>query len=223
MRTIAVIARKGGSGKTTVAVHLAIAAQLADRRTVIADADPQKSASEALKPRDPDGPRVIETTGRKLFALQVEIQRSGADLMVIDTAAGLEESLGHAIVLADLSLLVVRPTFLDIAAAVQSLQVIRRLRRPAMVVLNQAPVARDGTEPPSVKRALEALKIMRAPVVPAIIRARSIYQSALEVGRSAQELTPGAPAAREIGDLWAFVDNMVFGKSAAWNAAPPDA
>jgi chromosome partitioning protein len=218
MRTIAVIARKGGSGKTTLAVHLAIAAHLSGRNTVVADADPQRSAMEVLKPREAEGPPVIETTGRKLFALQVEVQRTGADLMIIDTAAGLEESLGHAIVLADLSLLVVRPTFLDIAAAVQSLQVIRRMRRAALVVLNQAPAPRDGVEPPAVKRTLEAFKLLRAPVVPPIIRARSIYQTALEAGRAAQELAPDTPAAREMGDLWDFVDNMVFGRHSAWSA-----
>ena len=51
MKTIAVIARKGGSGKTTVAVHLALAAHRAGLATVLADTDPQGSATEVLKAR----------------------------------------------------------------------------------------------------------------------------------------------------------------------------
>ena len=219
MRTIAVIARKGGSGKTTVAVHLALAGYLSRRHVLLADADPQKSALEVLKPRGADGPKVSETTGRKLFALQVEARRADVDLMVIDTAAGLEESLSHAIVLADLSILVVRPTFLDIAAAVQSLQVIRRLRRPAMVLLSQAPASRDGIEAPTVKRTLQALELMRVPVMPPIVRARAVYQTAMEMGRSVQETAPGSAAAREMGALWAFVENAVFGRRQAWAEA----
>jgi len=218
MRTIAVIARKGGSGKTTVAAHLAVAAQLAGRVTVVADADPQQSASEVLKPRSAIGPQVIATTGRELIGLQMDAGAAGNDLLVIDTAAGLEESLSHAIVVADLSLLVVRPTFLDIAAAFQTVQVIRRLRRPAIIVLNQAPATRDGVEPPAVKRTLEALKLMRVPVAPAILRSRAVYQTAVETGRSAQELQPDSAAARELAELWAFVEHFVFGASAARRA-----
>ncbi len=51
MRNIAVIARKGGSGKTTVAVQLALAAHLRGLRTVLADTDPQGSSLEVLKAR----------------------------------------------------------------------------------------------------------------------------------------------------------------------------
>ena len=56
MRTIAVIGRKGGSGKTTIAVHLAVGLHLRGRRTVVADIDPQRSALEVLRARQDDGP-----------------------------------------------------------------------------------------------------------------------------------------------------------------------
>jgi len=210
MRTVAVIARKGGSGKTTLAVHLALAGFLGRRHVLLADADSQRSAAEVLKPRGDYGPSVIETTGRDLSALQRQAVRDDVDLMVIDSAAGLEESLSHAIVLADLILLAVRPTFLDIASAVQSLQVTNRLSRSAMVVLSQAPVAREGVEPPSVKRTLEIFRQMRVPVAPAIIRARSIYQTAMERGCAAQEIEPQGSASREMGVLWRFIEQTLY-------------
>lgn len=210
MRTIALIARKGGSGKTTIAVHLALSAFLGRRHVLVADADSQRSAAEVLKPRGDHGPTVVEVTGRDLAAVQMRAVRDDVDLMIIDTAAGLEESLGHAIVLADLSLLVVRPTFLDIAAAVQSLQVFRRLDRSAMVVLSQAPPPREGVEPPAVKRTLEVFRRMQVPVVPVIVRARSIYQAAMEQACAVQELEPNGPAAQEVRALWDIVEHMVF-------------
>src|SRR5271170_2071071 len=120
MRTIAVISLKGGSGKTTLAAHIALAAHLRGLKTVVADIDPQRSVSEVLNARAADGPAYVETTGPKLFAAQLAAVGSGMDLMVIDTAAGAVEDVGSAIVLADLSLLVVRPTLLDIAAAVRT-------------------------------------------------------------------------------------------------------
>ena len=210
MRTIAVIARKGGSGKTTVAAHLAIAAHLAGRRTAVADTDPQESAIEVFKRRQAPGPEAFVSTPAGLLEAQIRVQRAGADAFIIDTPAGTEEGMSNAIVLADLSLLVIRPTFLDLAAAVYTADVLRRLRKPALVVLNQAPVTRDGAEPPQVKRALQALRLMRLPVAPAILRTRASYQTTIESGRSAVETAPSGPAARELGELWAFIERFAF-------------
>jgi chromosome partitioning protein len=209
MRTIATIALKGGSGKTTLATHVALAAHLRGLKTLVADVDPQRSATEVLRAREGSGPQCFGVSGSDLFAAQIAAVGAGVDLMVIDTAAGAIEDVGHAIVLADLSLLVVRPTLLDIAATVRTLDVVRRLRKQAIVVVNQAPVARDGIEPPVVKRALRALEHMRLPVAPTLMRARSVYQTALETGRSAEEAAD-ATAAREVADLWGFIERLAF-------------
>jgi chromosome partitioning protein len=211
MRTIAVIARKGGSGKTTVATHLALAAHLRGLKVLVADIDPQHSSMEVFRARQASAPECVETSGPKLFPLQMAAVRSEVDLMVIDTAAGAEEDLASAVVLADLSLLVLRPTFLDLAAAIQTVDVVRRLRKPAMVLVNQAPPAREGVEAPAVKRALQALTLLRLPVAPAILRSRAIYQSALETGRSAEESDDRA-AAQEIAAFWAFIERFAFAK-----------
>ena len=211
MRTIAVIARKGGSGKTTVAVHMAIAAHLRGYRTLVADSDPQRSSSTVLRGRTGPGPAYIETSGPQLFGVQASAVRAGVGALIIDTAAGAEDELAHAIVLADLSLLVIRPTFLDFAAAIRTVEVLRRLRRAGVIVLNQAPVSRAGAEPPLVKKAQEALRLMRLPVAPTILRARTAYQSALETGASAEETAPGSVAAQEVADLWAYVARLTFG------------
>ncbi len=135
--------------------------------------------------------------------------------MVVDTPAVVEDEIAHAIVAADLCLLVVRPTFLDLAATIQTAEIVRRLRKPSLVVLNQAPSPRTGVENPTVKRALEALRMLRLPVVPTIVRARAGYQSALETGRSVEELDPPAEAAGEIAELWGFVEGFVFGRKAS--------
>jgi chromosome partitioning protein len=206
-----VIALKGGSGKTTIATHMALAAHLRGLKTLVADIDPQRSATEVLQARVGEGPRCIGVTGPNLFATQLAAVGSGTDLMVVDTAAGAIEDVTHAIVLADVSLLVVRPTLLDIGAAVRTVDIIKRLKKPALVVVSQAPPSRDGVEPPTVKRALRALAFIRLPVVPTIIRSRAIYQSALETGKSAEECFD-VNAAHEMGELWTFVDRFVFGK-----------
>jgi len=215
MRTIAVVARKGGSGKTTLAVHMALAAHLRGRRTLLADADPQRSSSVVLRARRGRGPQVAETAGPKLFALQVAALRADTEALIIDTAAGAEDEVAHAIVLADLCLMVLRPTFLDFAAAIRTSEVVRRLHKSGLIVLNQAPVSRAGAEPPLVKKSQEALKLMRLPVAPTIVRSRSAYQSAMETGCSAEETAAGGPAAIEMADLWTFIEHLAFGERAS--------
>jgi chromosome partitioning protein len=208
MRTVAVIARKGGSGKTTVAINLAIAAHRRGLKTLIADTDPQRSLADVLKARRLAEPSVVETSSPGLVALQMSSVRSGVEMLVIDTPAGEEDELAHAIVLADLSVLVIRPTLLDFASLLRTLKVVRHLRKRAIVVLNQAPPRRAGVEPPAVRKAQEVLRMLRLPVSPAILRTRAAYQSTLERGASAEEQSADTAAVREIGDLWRSVENF---------------
>jgi chromosome partitioning protein len=219
MRTLAVVGRKGGSGKTTVAVNLAVAAYRRGKRVLIADSDPQRSALTAVKGRTQAGPECVATTGAKLFALQVTALRDGYDLLLVDTPACGEEDLGHALVLSEMSLLALRPTFLDLAAAVRTVDVANRLGRPAIAVINQAPPARLGAESPVVKRALAALALMRLPVAPAIIRSRLGYQTALALGRSAEEVGD-AEAGREVAALWSYIDGASPGRARTNPGAP---
>lgn len=220
MRTIAVIALKGGSGKTTVATHIGLAAHLRGLKTLVADVDPQRSASEVLGARSRPGPQCAGVTGADLFATQIAAVGAGIELLVVDTAAGAVEDVGQAIVLADLAVLVVRPTLLDIAALVRTVNIVQRLGKAFLVVVNQAPTARGGIEPPVVKRALRALDYMRLPLAPTLLRARSIYQTALETGLSVEEAADGA-AAEEIAALWASLAARVFDADPAEGSRAP--
>jgi len=215
LRTLAVISLKGGSGKTTVATHLALAAHRRGQAVMLADVDPQCSARDILAARAEPGPDVIATAGPRLLAAQFAAVGLKKDLLVIDTAAGAVEDAGEALALADLAVMVARPTLLDMAGLVRTLSLVRRLDKPHMVVINQAPIAREGVEPPVVKRALRGFDYMRAPLAPTMLRGRAIYQTALETGRSVEE-TPDKAAAREAAALWDFVEaEMAAVKEAA--------
>ncbi|MDP3175950.1 ParA family protein [Phenylobacterium sp.] len=201
---MAVIALKGGSGKTTVATHLALAAYRRGLAVLVVDIDPQHSALDALGARETPGPDVVASTGPKLVSAQFAASGLAKDLLIIDTPAGAVEDVGEALVLADLAVMVVRPTLLDIAGLVRTFTMVRKLGKPAVVVVNQAPVAREAVEAPLVKRALRGLEYMQAPLAPVILRARAVYQTALERGRSAEE-TPDRAAAAEIAALWDYI------------------
>lgn len=211
MRTLAVIALKGGSGKTTVATHLAIGAHLRGIDTLVVDIDPQLSARDILGAREDSGPACVTCSGRNVLAAQFGALAQRRDLLIVDTPAGAVEDVSEAIVLADFAVLVVRPTLIDLSGLARTLAIVRRLGKPHAVVVNQAPVARGNVEAPLVKRALKGLDYMQAPVAPIIVRSRSIYQTALERGRSAEEM-PDRSAATEMAALWDFVNARIATK-----------
>jgi chromosome partitioning protein len=208
VRTIAVVSLKGGSGKTTVAAHLALAAHLRGLDTLVVDIDPQRSARDVLAARATLGPPCVASTGAQLREAKASAACLHKRMLVIDTPAAAGSDAGVAITSADLTLLVARPTLLDLAGLAHTLMLVRRLQKPAVVVLNQAPVTRGHIEPPQVRRALSALDYLGAPVAPAILRARLAYQTALESGRSAEE-TADSAAAREVAALWTCVDRAL--------------
>lgn len=202
MKTVVVTSRKGGVGKTTVAVNLALAALAAGSRVLLADTDPQRSATDALKARTRPGPALVETSAGKLFQLHMAASREGVDLLVVDTPSTPESDVALALNIADLCVLVSRPNFLDVASVVRSSEAVRRLGRPGVVVLNQAPPSRRGVEPPAVLRAVEALRFGGLPLASVGLRSRAIYQAAIANGASAAEWDPHSVAAREIAALW---------------------
>ena len=201
---MAVIALKGGSGKTTIAMHLALAAHLRGFDVLVADIDPQRSAENILSSRAAPGPPCVAAPGAALMSAKFAALSQRRELFFIDTPAGALEEVGEAVVLADYAVLVVRPTLIDLSALARTLQLVRRLAKPYTVVVSQAPAAREGVEAPLVKRALRGLDYMKVPVAPVIVRARSVYQTALETGRSAEE-TSDTAAAAEIAALWGFL------------------
>jgi chromosome partitioning protein len=215
VKTLAVMSRKGGAGKTTVAVNLTLVARRLGVKAVLADADPLRSAGEVLRGRPEAAAILLETAASKLFALREACARSGADLLIIDTPAAPEQDVTEAVKVADLSLAVARPTYLDLAAAARSVAIIQQLGRDGMIALNQCAPARNGVEPPAVAKAFEALRFAGLPVSPVALRARLVYQTAFAQGCSVLEIDPDGAATAEVRELFACVWRALGGERRA--------
>ncbi len=205
MRTLAVISRKGGAGKTTLSTSLAVSAWRAGLKAILVDLDPQRSAALWGRTRAAQGPAVVSTTAGKLFPVWSAADNAGCDLMLLDTPAGGEDETLQAVRMADLCLLVCRPNFFDIDALQQSIDLVRRQGKSHLVVLNQAPPRRLGQESEAVGRAIAELQSQGARIAETGLRQRAAFPAAAARGISVEEIDPNRPGAREVAGVWAQV------------------
>jgi chromosome partitioning protein len=193
------VSQKGGSGKTTIAVHLAVCAERAGKPTLILDLDPQGSALAWLKRRGDDVPEVIATDAGKLAGMLAKAKEGGAGLVIIDTAPHSDRAAAVAAQLADLVLIPCRPAAFDVDAIASTLHMTKLANAKTAIVLNAIPTR--GTYAEEVGEALGQIAL----VAPVNLHQRAAYCNAVNDGRSVEEYEPKGRAAEEIKALYKWV------------------
>ena len=198
VKIVSLVSQKGGVGKTTVAMNLAVLAERRGYATVVLDLDPQASITRWKDKRGDDPPDVVPAQQGRLKTLIGQARTQGADLVVVDTAGSADAAALAAAEVADLILIPVRPNSLDLEAVGTTIQVaMQHARRPFHVLLCQAPAqAVIGDE------AAEAIGGAGVPVCPVRIKMRNDYRHPTPDGRAAVEWKPRGDAGREIVQLW---------------------
>jgi chromosome partitioning protein len=92
-RVLALLSQKGGSGKTTLATHLAVALG-GDRRVVLIDSDPQRSAAAWGEAREADTPELVEAEAGGIVAALRGIRAAGAGLVIVDSMPSVASDIG---------------------------------------------------------------------------------------------------------------------------------
>jgi chromosome partitioning protein len=198
MKTVVIVSQKGGTGKTTLAIHLAVAAERAGLATVVIDLDPQASAASWKDLRKDEPPDVAAVPPGRLAQALKAAQAAGADLVVIDTPARSENTALDAVRAADLALIPCRPGYFDTAAMSFTANLLKLAGKPGYVVFSQVPPRGDGFLPDVT----EALGSYGLSVAPVSVHLRAAYSNAIPGGMVAQEYDPKGKAARETGDLY---------------------
>jgi len=201
MRTVAIISQKGGTGKTTIALHLAVAAEQAGQLAAVIDLDPQASAAGWKDSRAGETPAVVSVPATRLSqALQVA-KEAGADMTVIDSAPHSSDVALAAAEAADLILIPCRPGILDLRAIAATARIAKLAGKSAYVVLNTMP----PRAPNVLADAKAAVAVHGLAVAPISIQQRAAYAHALTAGQTAPEYEPGGKAAEEIAQLYEWL------------------
>lgn len=199
---IAVAAQKGGVGKTTLAINLAVRAGADGLLARVLDVDPQGSA---MLWGDERGRREPAVDVRNCLArrLDRDLQAAagaGVDVVMIDTAAGVDGGALAAARASDLVLVPCRPSLFDLVAVMETVELARAAGADVAVMLNG--VRARGAE---AGEAREVLGERGVDVLDAGLGQRVAVVHAQAAGLGVVEFDGGCAAARELGAVWAEV------------------
>jgi len=205
MKVIAIISEKGGAGKTTLAVNLAVAAEAHGLATAIFDLDPRANATVWGDNRPSKIPAVVPAQAPRLAILLEQARGNDADLVIIDTAGNAESTAGQAAARADAILIPCRPFAPDLISIATSVKLAKASGKPFFVVINAAPV--QGVE---TAEAVAAITAEGVEVSPVVLHSRKPFVSRFHEGLTALDIDPKGKAAAEMREFFLWLCDKVI-------------
>jgi chromosome partitioning protein len=206
MKTVAVVSQKGGTGKTTLAVHLAVAAERAGKSAVVIDLDQQASAAAWSDLRQAEGPAVESVQSARLAPALKAAADAGCKLAIIDTPARSENTALDAVRACDLALIPCRPGFFDTAAMSFTANLLKLAGKPGFVVYSQVAPRAAKWRLEDLTEALTTYDLTPAPVV---VHQLDAYKDGIPAGLAAQEYDPRGKAAGEMTELYRWLQSVI--------------
>lgn len=203
MKTLALASLKGGTGKTTLAAHLAVQASLTGEAVALIDLDAQASLAEWFNAREAETPVYARAEIDALPDTLAALADGGYTLAIIDTPATDKRSLRAALSVCTAVLMPVRPSPNDLRAAAETVEEITAAGKPFRFVISQRIT---GTR--IADQAYLAL-LNLGNVSKAVIGMRTGFAASMTDGRTAQEIEPLGTAAEEIAALWRDVKGII--------------
>lgn len=204
MKTLAFLSQKGGSGKTTMAVHTAVAAHEDGERVAIVDTDPQRSATAWHDVRQGEAPQVVPVAASELAAVIKAARHDEMTLCVIDTAPHAAPDAARVARVSDLVVIPCRPSAFDLAAAGNAVEIIKAAKAKAVFVLSACPF-----RSPEIVESRSVLEGYGLPIAPVEITDRRAFARAVSTGRAVTEFEEKGKAAGEIRALWKWLKEQM--------------
>ncbi len=205
MDVIAIIAQKGGTGKTTLTLSLAVAAQRAGKAAAVIDLDPQATATTWADRRKAETPVVVSAQPARLPQILKSAEDTGAEIVFIDTPPRAEQTAMAAAKAAGAILIPCRPAVFDLDTISTTLELIRFAgSQKVAAVLNGVPPRGQKKE-----QAADVIKDLGLTVCPVALGHRTAFSDASVYGLTAQEYDRAGKAAQEIEGVYEFMCKLL--------------
>lgn len=204
MHTISFVTQKGGSGKSTTAASIAVAASSQGRRVFVLELDRQGTLSDWVESRQSEaGPEFERIDASALDKALATLRAAGVDLAIIDTPGIDAPASNAAMRAADLCLIPCRPTATDLRGCLPTVQALMRLGKAFAFILCQCPPRSPRVD--ETRAGLAALGLIAEPP----IVSRTDHQDAMAAGQGVTEFNAAGAAANEIRHLWGWIDSKL--------------
>ncbi|HEY0266387.1 MAG TPA: ParA family protein [Rhizomicrobium sp.] len=204
MYTIVAASQKGGSGKTTLSGHLAVeAVRQGAGEIALIDTDPQGSLAAWWNARAAPAPHFVKAGLLDLEEALAGLDRMGIRIAVIDTPPAITQSISKVVAHADLVIVPTRPSPHDLRAVGATVDIAERHGKPLIFVVNAATARARITGESAV-----ALS-QHGTVAPVTIHHRVDFAASMIDGRTVGEVVPSSQSAKEITDLWLYIQERL--------------
>jgi chromosome partitioning protein len=204
MYTIVAASQKGGSGKTTLSGHLAVeAARAGAGEIALIDTDPQGSLAHWWNARRAPTPHFVKAGLPDLERALAGLEQAGIKIAVVDTPPAITQSISKVVAHADLVLVPTRPSPHDLRAVGATVDIAERHGKPLIFVVNAATARARITGESAV-----ALS-QHGTVAPVTIHHRVDFAASMIDGRTVGEVVPSSQSAKEISELWLYIQSRL--------------
>jgi chromosome partitioning protein len=204
MHVLVMASQKGGSGKTTLSGHLAVEADRAGVGPVaLIDTDPQGSLSLWWNAREAASPQFAKVGLLELGDALAHLEKSGVRLAVIDTPPAITASISQVVAHADLVVVPTRPSPHDLRAVGATVDIAESHGKPLIFVVNAATARARITSEAAV-----ALS-QHGTVAPVTLHHRVDFAASMVDGRTVGEVVPKSHSAREVRELWLYIQDRL--------------
>lgn len=205
MKVLSIDCQKGGTGKTTTGLNVAVEAVVHGLEVAYIDLDPQVSACDWKDIRGEKPPVVAATPVPHLERSLKAAEAAGADLAIVDTAGRTNDAASAAARVADLILIPLQPSLIDLKTLNATLDIIRLAgNKPTRALLTRVRAA--GTRHEDTAAWLEKQGVE---VCPHVLGERVVYQDAYARGLGVTELEPDGKAAEEIRQVYLYASRLL--------------
>jgi chromosome partitioning protein len=202
---LAVVARKGGVGKSTLARSLAVQALLDGQKAAIIDTDEQATSFKWSRRRKESAPAVVQLDGRKLVDVVADLKGRGATFIVIDTPPHDQPIINVAAEASDAALIITQPFPDDLQEVGVAAAILTRTAKAAGIILNNTPPRAHA-----LTMARAALTAFPMPTCPTALTHLMSHPYASAEGQTAQEREPKSKAAAELAEVWAWLKSNII-------------